>query len=103
MQTTEDHISLMCEMLKSGPQRYADLMLMTGLSKQTVFQFVKQLREARFVHVSGFTHDTRGRLFVPLFQWGGEADTPRPGPQRTAADRMRDMRARNAAKRISDV
>ena len=98
MQTTEKQISLICEMLKAGPQRYADLMLVTGLSKQTLFTLVKQLRTAKMARIAGYAKDVRGRLFVPLFAWGGEADEPRPGAQRTAADRMRDMRARNAAK-----
>lgn len=97
MHTTEKQISLVCEMLKSGQQRYADLMLVTGLPKQTVFALVKQLRTAGMARIGGYAKDVRGRLFVPLFMWGGDADEPRPGAQRTAADRMRDMRARRAA------
>ena len=97
MQTTEQQISLVCEMLKSGPQRYADLMLMTGLSKQTLFQLIKQMRGAKLVRIVSYAKDIRGRLFVPMFEWSSDADEPRPGQQRTGADRMRDLRARRAA------
>lgn len=101
MHTTEKQISTICEMLKSGPQRYADLMLVTGLSKQTVFQLVKQMRDAKLVRIGGYAKDVRGRLFVPMFVWGGGADEPRPGQTRTGADRMRDLRARRAAEGVA--
>lgn len=83
--------------LIAQPHTYDDLTVLTGLSKQSVALWVKHQKDIHLVHISGYSADTRGRLFVPQFSWGNKPDAPRPGCQRTAADRMRDMRARRKA------
>jgi hypothetical protein len=89
-------ISQMSDMLKAAQQRYDDLALISGLSKQSVTGWLRKMRAAKLVYRSGWALDVRGRLFVPLFSWGAKEDVPRPGPQRTGSDRMRDTRARRA-------
>lgn len=83
--------------LMTSPQRYDDLATLTGLSKPAVTLWLKAVKAIRSVHIADWVTDCRGRLFVARFAWGDKPDAKRPGPQRTAADRMRDMRKRRAA------
>ena len=82
--------------LMKEPQRYTDLAELTGLSKPAVTLWIKAIKRIHAVHIADWVTDVRGRLFVARFAWGEQDDAPRPGPQRTAADRMRDMRKRRA-------
>lgn len=91
-------ISQMSDMLKTAPQRYDDLMLVCGKSKQSVAVWIRKMRDAKLVRIAGYATDMRGRLFMPCFAWGGEPDAARPGLQRNnPAERMRKTRARRAA------
>ena len=87
----------MRQALIASPHTYDDLCAVSGLSKPAVARWIKQLRDVGLVHVASYATDVRGRLFVPCFGWGQKADRVRPGQQRTAADRMRDMRQRRRA------
>lgn len=85
--------------LVEKPRTYDELAEISGLSKIAVARWVHQHRteSVGLIHISGYAKDVRGRLFVPQFSWGAGSDAQRPGYQRTAADRMRDMRARRTA------
>jgi hypothetical protein len=72
----------------------AQLAALTGLSHSAVSRWLT----ANTTYVCGYEQDARGRLFTRVWRWGTKPSLPRPGPQRTAADRMRDVRARRKGK-----
>jgi len=71
---------------------YDELVSISGLSKASIARWMKELHSAGAVHISGWTTDVRGRLFVARWGWGVGRDCPRPGHQRTAAQRMKALR-----------
>lgn len=79
--------------MQQAPQSYRQLAAISQLNKPAVEHWVRSLRAQELAHVAGWGPDKRGRLFVPLFVWGPGRDAPRPGPLRTDAERMRDLRA----------
>lgn len=83
---------LMAEAMKRRPLTYDTLAQISGLSKVSVQRWMKA--ERKNVHVADYQDDIRGRRFVPMFRWGPGNDAPRPGPRRTPAERMADVRAR---------
>ena len=83
--------------LKASGHTYDDLVLVSGLAKESVARWVKQMRELGVVRVCAWNEDVRGRRIVPVFQWGTEPDLPRPGRRWTAAETMARMRARRKA------
>lgn len=87
----------MIEELQSKSHSYDSLSEAVGLSKVAVATWIKAMRRAGLIHVSGWTDDKRGRKFTPLYSWGKQNDVPRAGQARTAAERMRAYRARMKA------
>ncbi len=83
--------------LLKGPQTYDQLATISGLSKVGVATWVKAMREAKAVHISGWTADVRGRMFTPAFAWGDKPDVARAGQARSSAERMQAYRARQKA------
>lgn len=84
-------ILVMQKEMAAAPCSYDRLAQVSGLDKRAVQHWIKQIRAN--VHIAGWGEDRRGRKFVPLFQWGAGNDVPRPGQSRTAAERMRALRA----------
>lgn len=80
--------------LKAGGHTYDSLVSVSGLAKESVARWVKQMRSLHVLHVEGWAEDVRGRKIVPVFRWGEKPDTPRPGRRWTAAETMARMRAR---------
>lgn len=80
--------------LKAKGHTYDDLVLVSGLAKESVARWIKQMREMGVVRVCAWNDDVRGRRIVPVFQWGTEPDLPRPGRRWTAAETMARLRAR---------
>jgi DNA-binding transcriptional regulator GbsR (MarR family) len=80
------------------PRTYDEMTSICGLSKPAVARLVRLMHHAGFVYVAGWTHDTKGRLFVAQWGWGRMKDAPRPGPVRTPAERMRALRESRSAK-----
>lgn len=83
--------------MESTPRTYRELSEISGLPLPSIRRWVKNLQAAGFAHVAGYAPDRAGRMFVPMWAWGAGADAARPGPRRTAAERMRDSRARRKA------
>ena len=83
--------------LKASGHTYDDLVTVSGLAKESVARWVKQMRELGVVHICAWNDDVRGRKIVPVFRWGEKADMPRPGRRWTAAETMARMRARRKA------
>lgn len=83
--------------LKAQGQTYDALVAVSGLAKESVARWVKQMRELEVVHVADWAEDVRGRRIVPVFRWGNQPDMPRPGRRWTAAETMARMRARRKA------
>lgn len=83
--------------LHSSALTYDELVTLSGLSKPVVSRWVKNMRDAKTVHVAEWRDDTRGRKFVPAFVWGDGDDVARPGAAQTPAQRMASTRARRRA------
>lgn len=83
--------------LKTKGHTYDDLVTVSGLAKESVARWVKQMREMGVVRICAWNDDVRGRRIVPVFQWGTEPDLPRAGRRWTAAETMARMRARRKA------
>jgi hypothetical protein len=94
----EQAVSLASNMLVN-PMTYDEIVEFTGLNKATVEWWVKRWRDSKLVYVSGYADDSRGRPVILRFSWGSLLDAVRPGQRRTAAERMRDVRARRAAEK----
>lgn len=84
----------LCDMLKQSPLSYDDLVLISGVSKPAVTNWIKKMRAAGLVRIHSFAKDVRGRSIVIEFAWGSEPDAPRPGSSDTAKLRMQKMRAK---------
>lgn len=99
LRNTPERSLRMLDALNSGPKTYDQLVLASGLKKPAVAHWVKAMRAAGGVYVAGWAEDQRGRLFMPVFARGSGSDVQRPGPAKSAAERMRRMRDRrkNAA------
>jgi hypothetical protein len=82
----------MANAMADHPCTVAQLADLSGLSKPAIARWLKASREQ--VHIAGYTADTRGRMFAPQWAWGAKPDVARPGSTKTAAQRMRDFRAR---------
>ena len=80
--------------LKASGHTYDDLVLVSGLAKESVARWVKQMRELGVVRVCAWNDDVRGRRIVPVFQWGTEPDLQRPGRRWKADETMASKRAR---------
>lgn len=80
--------------LTAKPQTYADLVRISGLKQPAVTRWVKVLRGARVVFIASWGPDKNGRLVVPEFSCGPGPDAKRPGCVASAAQRMRNTRAR---------
>lgn len=83
--------------LKASGHTYDALAVVSGLAKESVARWIKQMRELNAVHVENWIEDVRGRKIVPVFRWGEKSDMPRPGRRWTAAETMARMRARRKA------
>jgi hypothetical protein len=83
--------------LKAGGHTYDALVAVSGLAKESVARWVKQMRALGVLHVEDWADDVRGRKIVPVFRWGEGKDKPRPGRRWTAAETMARMRARRRA------
>lgn len=84
----------MQQALQNAPQSLDDLVLISGLSKPLVTRYVRELHaaEQKMVHVADWGRDCRGYPTIRKFRWGSQSDVAVPLSDRTAADRMRDLR-----------
>jgi hypothetical protein len=79
------------------PQSLDDLVFVSGLSKQTVTRFVKELTEANMAHVGAWARDRRGYPTIRRFAMGGGPDAACPVRYSGNAERMRVTRAAKKA------
>ena len=98
---TIERMEQMTDALKASPHRVEDLCELTGLSVEAVRRWLKAVRKK--VYIADYGEDARGRMFAPRWAWGRRKDAERPGQQRTAAERMRDVRARRKAQSNEDL
>lgn len=73
---------------------YAELMEVSGLSRESVEHWIRQMRKVGAVHVSGYEADDRGRYCMPMFRFGPGEDAERPKPKLTNAQRQAAYRVR---------
>lgn len=86
-------VALMMGRLLDGPATVQDIAQETGLTEQSVRDYMRAMRKRRAVHVAGWEHDTAGRQTLAAYQLGRKPDAVRV-PPRTNAERMRHYRAR---------
>lgn len=86
----------MVNAMSTRARTYTNLAAISGLEKAAIGHWMRKLRADKMVYVAEWVRDAAGRKFVPAFRVGSAADSPRPGPEKPAADRMRDSRARRA-------
>ena len=87
------HTEILREKLLESPMTFDQMAEAVGLSKAAVQRWIKSMREANRVYVSGYAPDKNGRPFVPLHRWGVGENAKRPGQTIKPADRMRAKRA----------
>lgn len=75
------------------PQSLDDLVSVSGLSKQTVTRFVKELTEAKMAHIGAWARDCRGYPTIRRFAMGDDPDVACPVRYSGNAERMRVTRA----------
>ena len=75
---------------------YDELARVSGLGERAVRRWVASLQEAGGAYVGAWVLNRAGRVVVPAFRFGVGQDAPRPGPQRTPAQRMAALRASRA-------
>ena len=72
---------------------YDELARVSGLGERAVRRWVASLQDAGGAHIETWVLNAAGRVVVPAFRFGAGDDTPKPGPQRTPAQRMAALRA----------
>jgi hypothetical protein len=67
-----------------------------SMSEGTVLETVNHMRQARLIHVAGWTKsELHATLLVPIYQLGNSPDVPKPAPKdTTAASRSKEHRQR---------
>lgn len=85
---------LLATELMKGVRTYDQLAEICDLRKTTVARWIRTMRASNLVHVSAWSEDSRGRMFIPCFAWGPGADAARPGTRLTSAQRMAETRAK---------
>ena len=85
---------LMAAELMKGARTYDQLAEICDLRKTTVARWIRTMRASNLVHVSAWSEDSRGRMFIPCFAWGPGTDAARPGTRITSAQRMAETRAK---------
>ena len=100
IRNTPERTAQMLNALLKAPRTYDQLEAASELNKPAVATWVKAMRAAGHLHISGWVPDCRGRMFTPVFAWGAGTDVKRAGQARTSAERMRAYRkaAKGAAK-----
>lgn len=83
----------MQQALTVKPHSLDDLVAVSGLAKPTVTRYIKDLADAELVHVGGWARDPRDYPTIRQFAWGNKPDVACPKTTRTAAERMRNLRA----------
>ena len=81
--------SYMHALLKSKCYSDAQLAEVVGVTLRVAASW----RRKQKAFVESWVEDSRGRVFVPCWRIGEEANAPRPGPRETPAQRMARIRA----------
>lgn len=83
-------------MLPNG-STYDDLKFITQMSDTTVRSWIKAWRDAKLVHISGWSPDPRGYPTIQRFAWSpGMPDAPCPAM--SSAERVKAWKARQKEK-----
>ena len=93
LRNTPARTAAMVNAMLKKPQTYDQLCAVSGLNKTAVATWVKSMRAAGLMWISGWEKDCRDRLIVSVFSWGVGKDVPRAGQARTTAQRMALYRA----------
>lgn len=80
--------------LMRGPCSVPDLMALSGLSCNTVHEYMRALRKESVVHIGAWARDATGRESLRVYQWGAGKDAVRA--KKTKAQIARECRQRKA-------
>lgn len=94
LRNTPARTAAMVNAMLKKPQTYDQLCAVSGLNKTAVATWVKSMRAAGLMWISGWETDCRDRLIVSVFSWGKGIDIERAGQARTTAQRMAIYRAK---------
>jgi DNA-binding IclR family transcriptional regulator len=70
--------AMLMEELTAGPSTWQELADHTGLSRNTIWSFIRALRARGLVHIACWEPDPRGALKRAAFSFGKKPDAPRP-------------------------
>ena len=80
------------KMLMEGTRTANELARDTGLHKQTVYQYTRELHKVKAVYIADWEKDTLGRDAMPIFMIGNKPDAKRAAM--TKAQIAKNYRAR---------
>ena len=89
------HVSKMIALLTARGYTDAALAEAVGLGAGAVAHWRRQMRREADcrIYIEGWTNDSRGRPFTPVYRFGDGVDAERNGQSIPMAQRMRDLRA----------
>jgi hypothetical protein len=64
--------------LQEEPRTYLELVDITGLSRQSIYRYIKVFRDFDLIHVGDWDEDKVGRRRVRAWAWGDKPDVPMP-------------------------
>lgn len=67
--------------LYAGPATARELMEVSGLSKNTVMEYLRHFKTEGVIHICAWERDSLGRWSIPVFQLGYGKDRTRPQKQ----------------------
>lgn len=95
-------VAVMVARLVDGPSTARDLAEESGLSEQSVRDYLRAMRKRRAVHVAAWEHDAAGRQTLAAYRLGRKPDAVRV-PPRSRAEIARHYRARKRDARLLGV
>lgn len=87
--------------LLEGPCSVLELMGLSGLSANTVHEYMRALRKEGVVHIGAWEKDSTGRESLRIFQFGPGKDVPRR--KKSKAQIAKECRQRKKAVQRSDL
>ncbi len=87
----------MQEAMRKKALSLRNLAEVSGLAMPVVTKYVRQLQGAEMAFVADWEADSRGYMTIEKYKFGKGEDVPCPKSTRTAADRMKDVRAKRKA------
>ena len=89
------HITQMLASIQNEALTARELIEQSGLDRDTVYMWIRELHRVRLIHVERWDKDACGRYVIAAYRWGLRRDARRIYADRNA--RVRQWRARKKA------